>query len=225
MEGAPDAVDRGTFVFLEDSVVLAMRSENERDLEAIGTLARSSVLATALFVEACANTCLDMLALDRQFALDIDRLPTLSKFDLFVRLYRPKKKLERSRHQIQGVVELKQVRDSFVHPKGQRIIWESWSPDESSSRSPRTKAAGLPRIPSYNHAEDAVRAMKAAHGFLKYFFSELCSFRPSHVSSLLLSEERIPNPREQIVPYWEQHRHAWLKSKKLDLRYIRIGTL
>ncbi len=225
MTTPPDAVDRGTLVFLEDSIVLAMRSEVEQDSEAIGTLARASIMATAMFVEGCANTCLDMLSLDRQFATDIDRLPTLSKFELFVRLYRPRAKLERSRHEVQGLVELKKVRDLFVHPKGQAIIWESWSPEASSSRSPRTKLTDLPKIASYSYDEDAVRAMKAAHVFLKYFFSKVCRFRSSHVSALLLSEDRIPNPKEKNAPYWDRHRHTWLKSKKVDLGYMRIGAL
>lgn len=225
MTAPPEAVDRGTLTFLEDSIVLAMRSEVEQDLEAVGTLARASILATATFVEGCANTCLDMLSFDRQFATEVDRLPMLSKFELFVRLYRPRAKLERSRHEIQGLAELKKVRDSFVHPKSQAIIWESWTPEASSSRSPRTKLMDLPKIASYSYEEDAVRAMKAAHTFLKYFFSKVCAFRPSHVSSLLLSEDRVPNPREKNVPYWERNRHAWLRSKNIDLAYMRIGKL
>lgn len=225
MTAPPEAVDRGTLVFLQDSIVLAMRSEVDQDLDARGTLARASIMATAMFVEGCANTCLDILSLDRQFATDVDRLPTLSKFDLFARLYRPRAKLERSRHEVQGWVELKKVRDSFVHPKGQAIIWESWSPEASSSRSPRTKLSDLPKIASYSYDEDAVRAMKAAHAFLNYFFSKVCGFRPSHVSALLLSEDRIPNPRDKTFPYWERHRRVWLKSKKIDLAYMRIGTL
>jgi hypothetical protein len=225
MTAPPEAVDRGTLTFLEDSIVLAMRSEVEPDSEVIGALARGSILATAMFVEGCANTCLDMLALDRQFATDVDRLPMLSKFELFIRLYRPRAKFERSRHEVQGLVELKKVRDSFVHPKGQAIIWESWSPEASSSRSPRTKLTDLPKIASYSYEEDAVRAMKAAHAFLKYFFSRVCAFRPSHVGALLLSEDRVPNPKEKNAPYWERHRHVWLKSKNIDLAYIRIGKL
>ncbi len=71
MNSAPVAIDRGAFAFLEDSVVLAMRSESEEDFEIGATLARSSILATMLFVEACANTCLDMLALDSAFASDV----------------------------------------------------------------------------------------------------------------------------------------------------------
>jgi hypothetical protein len=225
MAAPPDAVDRGTLVFLEDSIFLAMHSEGAQDSAAIGTLARASIMATAMFVEGCANTCLDMLSLERQFATDVDRLPTVSKFELFVRLYRPRAKLERSRHQIQGLMELKKVRDSFVHPKGQAIIWDSWSQEASSSRSPRTNLTDLPKIASYSYDEDAVRAMKTAHAFLKYFFATVCGFRPSHVSALLLSEDRIPNPKEKTAPYWERHRHVWLRSKKVDLAYMRIGAL
>ena len=216
---------RGSFTLLEDSVVLAMRSEAELDFEVGASLARSSVLTTTLFVEACANTCLDMLGLDSAFAGDVDRLSTLSKFDLFARLYRPQRKIDRSRHEVQGVVELKRLRDSFVHPKGQRVIWYSLSSEESTSRSPRTKATNLPKIPSFCGHEDAPRAMIAAHSFLAYLFSELSGFRPSHVSSLLFSEAPVPSLHEKLVPYWKADRHHWLKAKKVSLSYMRIGKL
>lgn len=202
-----------------------MRAEAELDFEVAASLARSSVLATTLFVEACANTCLDMLALDTAFAGDVDRLPTLSKFDLFVRLYRAQRKIDRSRHEVQGVVELKRIRDSFVHPKGQRVIWDFWSPDESTSRSPRTKATDLPKILSFCGHEDAPRAMNAAHSFLGYLFGELCGFRPLHVSSLLFSEQPVPSPYEKLVPYWKADRYHWLKAKAVSLSYMRIGKL
>jgi hypothetical protein len=227
MDPAPVAVDRGAFALLEDSVVLAMRAEAEFevDFEIAASFARSSVLATTLFVEACANTCLDMLALDTAFASDVDRLPTLSKFDLFLRLYRPQQKIDRSRHEVQGAIELKRIRDSFVHPKGQRVIWESWSPEESTSRSPRTKATDLPKILSFCGHEDVPRAMIAAHSFLAYFFNELSRFRPSHVSSLLFSEQQVPSLYERLVPYWKSDRHRWLKANMVSLNYMRIGKL
>ncbi len=225
MNSAPVAIDRGAFALLEDSVVLAMRSESEEDFEIGATLARSSILATMLFVEACANTCLDMLALDSAFASDVDRLPTLTKFDLFARLFRRRLPLDRSRHEVQQIVELKRLRDSFVHPKGQRIIWESWSPDESISRSPRTKATDLPKILSFCGYEDTPRAMAAAHGFLRYFFRDLCGFRPSHVSSFLFSEQPVPSPHEKLVPYWKADRHYWLRENNVRLDYLRIGKL
>ncbi|NMF90231.1 hypothetical protein [Aromatoleum petrolei] len=225
MNSAPVAVDRGAFALLEDSVVLAMRAEAETDFDVAASLGRSSVLATTLFVEACANTCLDMLALETAFAGDVDRLPTLSKFDLFLRLYRPQRKIDRSRHEVQGVIELKRIRDSFVHPKGQRVIWDSWSPEQSTSRSPRTKATDLPKILSFCGQEDPPRAMIAAHSFLGYFFVELSRFRPSHVSSLLFSEQQVPSLHEKLVPYWKSDRHHWLKMKMINFSYVRIGKL
>ena len=225
MNSAPVAVDRCAFALLEDSVVLAMRAEAESDFEIAASFGRSSVLATTLFVEACANTCLDMLALDIAFASDVDRLPTLSKFDLFLRLYRSQQKIDRSRHEVQGIIELKRIRDSFVHPKGQRVIWDSWSPESSTYRSPRTKATDLPKILSFCGLEDAPRAMTAAHSFLAYFFSDLNRFRPSHVSSFLLSEQPVPSLHEKLVPYWGSDRHHWLKMKMVNFGYMRIGNL
>jgi hypothetical protein len=224
--GAPDEVDRGTMTFLADSVDLAMEAERLGPTEFGNTLSRSSLLSTNLFLEACANTCLDMLAIEsHQFASEIDRLPLIAKFELVVKLQFPNRTFNRSRHEVQGAVELKRVRDSFVHPKGQRIIWDSWSPNSSVSRSPRTKALDLPRIATYCHLGDAVVALKAAHAFLRYFFKDVCRFGPRRVGALLTSEDPVPNLKSSDVIYWERAKHQWLRKHHIDLSYMRIGSL
>lgn len=225
MEAAPQAVDRSTMTFLEDSIMLAMRAESENDLEFQNSLSRSALLASTHLLEASANTCIDALALGNGFSNDIDRLPFLSKFELFVRLCFPKRHFDRARHEVQGAFELKQVRDSFVHPKSQRIIWESWSPDESVSRSPRTKSLDLPKIAGYCCSNDAIRALKATHAFLRYVFKDTCRFSAIHVNSFLCSENAVPMHTEPVVPYWPRSTHHWLVEHEIELGYMRLGKL
>lgn len=225
MTAAPEEVDRGTLTFLTDSILLAMKAEDAGPDEIANTLSRASLLSTVLFLEASANTCLDMLALEGQFGSDIDRLPFVSKFELFSRLRFPSRTFKRSRHEVQGVIELKRVRDSFVHPKSQKIIWQSWSPESSISASPRTKALDLPRIATYCYLDDAVTAMKAAHAFLRYFFRDVCRFGPRRVGALLTSEEPVPKLSSADTVYWERATHRWLRARGVNLAYVRIGSL
>jgi len=225
MSNGIDAVDRGTMTFLEDSIGLARAAEADADSHFGNSLARGSLLASTLFLEACANSCLDMLVLENRFASEIDRLPLLGKFELYAKLAFPRKKLNRSRHEVQGLMELRRVRDSFVHSKRQRIIWERWSLDGGESRSPTTAALGLPKIATYCHFADAITAMRAAHAFSRYFLRDVCGFAPPRVSALFLSDDSVPNIRERHQAYWPTELHAWLKRHRIDMSYMRIGRL
>lgn len=205
--------------------MLAMRAQTEPDLEFQNSLSRSSLLASTHLLEAAANTCVDALALGNGFANDIERLPFLSKFELFVRFSFPKRQFDRSRHEVQGVTELKQVRDSFVHPKSQKIIWESWSADESVSRSPRTRSLDLPKIAGYCCPSDAVRGLRATHAFLHYLFKDTCRISAIRVNSLLCSEDAVPIHTEPVIPYWPHEVHWWLHEHEIRLGYMRVGKL
>ena len=81
---APIAVERGIPTLISDAIALAIEAQNHSEIETQNTLARASIISSVLFLEACANCCLDMLALNQRFAADVDRLPTISKFDLFL---------------------------------------------------------------------------------------------------------------------------------------------
>jgi hypothetical protein len=222
--GAPEAYDRGTMTLLFDSIVLAMEASDSPHSDLGHTLSRASVLATTLFVEACANACLDTLALNRNLAADVDRLGIVAKYDLVARTAFPKRPFDRSRHEVQCLAELKQVRDCFVHPKGQKIIWDYWSEDSSASRSPRTKKLDLPKIAHYCYFDDSTTALRAAHEFLRYFFRSICRYGPVRVTALLMSEDSRPNLKDKTTPYWTRDIHKWLRNHKIDISYIRIGS-
>ena len=224
MKIGPDAVERGAMTFLADSVVLAIRSEDD-DADFSSSLSRASILASAQYIEACANTCLDTLKYEIDFIKDIERLPTLSKFELFSRLEFSNRPLDRGRNEILDYLELKKIRDSYVHPKSQKIIWESWTETSSISESPRTKRLNLPKIASFCSNDDAINALRATHGFLRYFFHDICRYSGQKVSALLCSEDPTPNLSDQITHYWDRRTLDWVKTKRIDLSYVRIGKL
>ena len=221
----PVEVDRGVLTLLYDSISLGMLSQVAPDNDSSTTLSRASVVAATLYIEACANCCLDLLNLTTRFAEEVDRLSTVAKLELFLRLQYKGRTLDRSRVEYQGYVELKRFRDAFVHPKAQRYEWKSWSEEESESFSPQTNLLGLPLIPSYCGPEVVSTALKATHRFMAYFFHDLCRMSPSHVTGLLFSREQLPNPKSGDVPYWRRHIHTWLSNEGISIKYMRIGRL
>lgn len=210
---------------LFDSISLGMMSQVAPDNDASTTLARASVVATTLYIEACANCCLDHLDLPSRFADEVDRLSTAAKLEIFLRLKYPGRTMDRSRVEYQGYSELKRFRDVFVHPRAQQYQWKSWSEEESESFSPQTSLLGLPLIPSYCGPEVVPVALKASHAFMSYFFRELCRMRPLHVTGLLFSREQTPHPKAGDVPYWRKNIHTWLANEGVSLKYMRIGRL
>ena len=187
IEALPATItSKGLFRLLEESITLAMRAETAKTSpETSRKPARDSMLATAQFVDGCANACLKTLSLDKQIATDINNLPTLSKLELFLLLHRPQKKLDRSRPEVKGLMKAKEI---------------------------------ISRSLNRCQAEDAMRAMQDVHKFLHYFFKELCGFKPSDVTSLIL-------PNAGVIPNWGWDRFSWLTVKKIDVGYIEIGRV
>lgn len=221
----PKSVERGVLSLIEDGIGLAISAERLSQAEADGaaSLSRASVLASFFLLEAVANACLESVGVKGRFAEDLDRLPTLSKFDTFLTLGLKKCQLDRGRKEVQGIRELKSLRDCFVHQRKQSIIWETWNPrGESRSKSPVTPVLGLSKIPSYCNLEDAVAVLRATHGFLSYFFKKRCGFSRIRVSSMLISEDPHQRPHQAITPMWDARTLEWLKENKIQFDYLRI---
>ncbi|NYF22913.1 hypothetical protein HDC36_004403 [Xanthomonas sp. JAI131] len=222
MVEGPAEVDRSTYTFFSDSIELAYRSAVTKDLDHSNSMARYSLLATAHFIEASANACIESLSLGNGFASDIDKLPFLSKFDLFCRLRRRGASIDRARHEVQQVVEIKRVRDLFVHPKAQAVIWEHWSEDESTARCPRTPALDLPKTPSFCCADDSVNALRACHNFMAYVFQALCKSSKTTASTILFCEDPGFDQSKTVYGCLSKEIHLWLSSNAISIKYIQV---
>lgn len=218
----PVAVERGITTLVSDSIALAMDSISHDDYDLRSTLARASIISSALYLEACANCCLDLLDLGSRFSDEVDRLPTIAKYDFFLHMKFRDRSIDRSRAEYQGYVELKTLRDSFVHPRAQHYEWLEWSENSSVSISPKSKSLGISKIPSYCYSEDAVIALRASHRFARYFFSGCARFRPSQVSALLHSEAEVPDLKDKVASCWPKSTQTWLEDNAIDLSYMRI---
>ncbi len=79
--------------------------------------ARSSILSSAISLESAANGLLSTLNLTGRLAQDFDKLPVISKFEIFVRLSGCDVGLDRGCNEVQRAQELLNARNGFVHPK------------------------------------------------------------------------------------------------------------
>lgn len=220
---APKSVERGIINLIEDGIGFAIYAERPKSVDSAQPLSRASLLATFLLLEAVANACLENISVKGKFGDNLDRLPVLSKFDLYLTVRLKKRQLDRGKPEVQAIQELKGLRDSFVHQRKQHIIWEKWSPrGESISRSPVTPILGLSKIPAYSHFGDAVTALRVTHEFFSYFFGKRCGFSQRKVSSLLVSEDPCQRNCGIITPVLDKRIQKWLQQKNIKLDYLKV---
>ncbi len=213
--------DRNFATLLFDSVEMLFRSRGEpyRDVYH-QTFARSSMLFSMLMLEAVANTCIEALDLESSIFREIDMLPVLAKFDFYLRTKFRNKRLERGISVIEGIKELKRLRDGFVHLKPHKVEWRRMADDSGIAQVERTKVLKIAKNPQFWEAEDAVATMKGVHDFFNYFFKSKCNYNPTRVASLLLSESRVPGDRNYGILVFG--RKIELKELGINLSYIRL---
>lgn len=122
---------------------------NQRDYkdDVIKPHIRSSIMSSLLLLECGANCLLDSLDLPNHFYNDIDKLSMLSKFEYYLTTLNNGSIFDRGCKEIQVISELKQIRDTYVHPKvkkAKRVSMEEniWVHDFQES-----KMLKIPRDP------------------------------------------------------------------------------
>lgn len=219
----PESYERGIATLLTDSISLARESEDHHDVDHRNTLARASVVTSMLYLEACANGCLAMLDLGTRLTEELDKLSTIAKFDVFLRIKFRGRAIDRSHKEYQGFMELKNLRDAMAHPKAQKFERIKWTPKSSASKSPQSSSLKLSKIPAYCSTADAITALRASHQFAAYFFRDCCRFRPKQVSALIHSEDDVPDLSNVITPLWYTSLKAWLEDNSIDVSYMSIN--
>ena len=153
------------------------------------TLIRSSILNTMLLLECAANCCIHSLRLPQSYYNDIDKLPSISKYEFFLKTIKPNCKFDRGSKEVQTIAELKSLRDKYVHPKVNKkdmvkIDKSTWDVDFGNS-----ELLGIPFSMDVLKKESAVKSLKAVNDFFNKFFLEWCEFDKDTVCSLLLGDE------------------------------------
>jgi hypothetical protein len=220
MGTGPRTVERGIWELMENGFSFAIEAEKAGG-EAEGPLATGSLLHSFFLLEAVANVCVETLDPAGGFSGDVDRLPVLSKFDLFLTLGNKRRQLDRGAKEVQAIRELKSLRDVFVHPRKQSVVWEKWNPrGESTLVSPKTPILGISKVPNYHGADDAVIALRTVHDFFSYIFRRKCQFSRERVSAILFSEMPKLNLRYSSIRSFHPRLDQWLEEKQVRIDYF-----
>lgn len=211
--------EKGFGVILEATAELIIEALKSSPYSAV---ASAAVLQSALLIEAAANCCIYDLQLNRKLSNELDRLPSLTKLDLFLLIRTGgKKTIDRGMSLYHDVTELKNIRDRAVHPKMSRIMWTQVDADNAFGEHEKTPRLGINLTNLSWSVDDAIKAFKAANRFLDSFFRELCGMSRKEVRILLLAPigddavEDIFLSTEQLKNLQEDH--------GIPLTYVGVG--
>ncbi len=132
--------------------------------------------------------------MEKQLFKDIDRLSILAKFDYYLRVNGYQKGLDRSSKFVQGIRELKSLRDRIVHPKKSAFVWRVIH-EESEHLQGEFKNTPILKITDQYLAwetSDAIIIAKAVHSFLQDYFFNSCGMKPEQSCAILYSEKKVP---------------------------------
>lgn len=211
---------------LIDSIIQleeAEEADSDGDREYGETMSRASIMASLLLLETTANTCLELLDLEKSVHDEVDRLPLSSKFDFFLRTRFRNRKLDRSMRQFQILRELVAVRNLFVHPKTKSVIWNVEPTGEDgqilTADHKRTKVLSIDTNPEFWSHEDALAVMCGTHELLNFFFKDQCKFRSKQVASLIFSRSKVPTLDWEIYECITRETLIYLR-KKISIFHI-----
>ncbi len=119
-------------------------------------------------------------------------------------------------------MNLKILRDAFVHLKPHRIEWR-YQGDSGTAEADRTKNLKIAKSPRFLSSDDAIRTMVGVHNFLNYFFKEKCRYGPLRVAALLFSEDKIPTFNgSYAIPAPPREVKIFLRDAGVDVSYIKL---
>ncbi len=212
---------------LIDSVVFAQMAEEvgKKKFPEASRFSRASILNASLSVECAANCCIARLRNGGRFKDDIDKMPFISKFELYLGLTFNGVSLNRGCDEIEKMKELKAVRDSLVHPKRKTAAAQVIKPNVVKGEWgewPKLKISRLEK--SWNH-ESAVIVLKATSDFYNYFFLTLCKYNHHQVCSLLMSDFVFKSPSLALPTNYklsDTNLHKAIENWKLNFDFIGI---
>lgn len=103
------------YLLCDASYCLKLASE-ESDSFKNNRLSRSSIMASALSIESCANVLISQLKYSKSYSNELDKLSPLGKIESFLR-FKKFNAIDRGANIWQKIQEIIQIRNSHVHPK------------------------------------------------------------------------------------------------------------
>lgn len=219
-------VGKNFYILFHDAVNYLAESEKaygEEDFEKVFRYGRSSIIASILLLECSANCCLDTLHLRKKFREDIDKLPSLSKYEIFLSYHNNGIGFERGCLEIQNAAELKSIRDFLVHSKVRKAKWERVDDVTREASFGETEFLKFPKEIELWDRNYALIAMRVICSFLDHYFINLCGFDSEIVKKILIgSNEFTSDPSIGVVTpdEWRKYQVKW----NLRLEFIGIKS-
>jgi hypothetical protein len=192
--------------------------------------ARSAILYSSLALESAANCCLDVLKLQKKSFEELEKLKTLSKFEMFLQHVRPRCHIKRDDPLVQPIENLISCRDQYVHSKvfKEPIV-------EGVPQMTMWQPLGLPKNQDYWQPLHALKVFTVTSDFLNYFFFNLCGFpyeggKGRAIAASILTSSIYPKAPDKLpddVPsasIKENYRWLILDYEKIwDLEFAFFG--
>lgn len=186
-------------------------------------LASAAVMNSALLIEAAANCCIYELSLNNKLSEEVDRLPSLTKFDFFLLVKSGgDKTLDRGTNLYQDVKEIKKLRDLLVHPKTTKITRLQFDEDKQVGQYDRSPRLGISLGNDHKSIDDAICAFKVVNMFLNDFFTNDCQLQAREIRLLLLA----PLGDDEVTDWFVSIEELEMLQERFDipLAYVGVGV-
>jgi len=186
-------------------------------------LPRSSILYSLLSVECAANCCLERLSnVSNKLREALDKLTVLEKFELFAIQCQENKEVkayfDRSRHEVQAISELINVRNWMVHPKheivehtsGKTTSWKNWNVTQ------------LNKSYLWDYA-DADRVLNYVVNFMNWYFLDVCQLSQYETTSILLTSLQESGQINPPMPSREEEKEWRILRGQSNIRFLDLS--
>lgn len=190
----------GFFDLLCDALIQHTQAQhNEHNRYLCNRFSRSSICASVLSIENCANALLQIIEVSPQVLNDLDRMPALSKINMYFRIEHSKHGLDYGSHVVQKVKELLQIRNQFVHQKGTKLKTDIGKPEDAKDNwmlpmeleGQLHKQVKIPKCSLFWSHSHAYEVLKVVFSFYNYLFSELITISEDEFNSTLMNRVQL----------------------------------
>ena len=222
MRKIPNEVHTRNFDTLLSDACISLVEANKSQSECVKkVLIRSSIISSTLLLETSANILIESLNLDKNLHTDIDRLPFIGKFRFY--LDKNNEKLNMGDSSTQKIIEIKKLRDSYVHMKRKQQNLERKNKYQSISQHKLYNSLKIPQDIEAWNIGSAVTVMKAVHSFLANIMS-LSKLTKEETTNLLLSTAKIPSRKNNpMTSLFCSYYIKEVESLGVNFSYIILG--
>lgn len=196
--------------------------------------ARASIIASTFSLESCANCLIDDLEISSTLATELERLPTLAKYEVVAELLGKTCAFDRGSRDVQVISELIRARNGFVHPKVSSIKAEigeiedqgehfAWPIEFLPDQRPGTE---LPQVALFWSSTNAGSAFRGATSFFRLLLVEWLQFDTDKIRSLFAprAEARIGDSKVVMETFFKEFEEEFqlAANNGIDLSFLGI---